>query len=362
MPIITYEKQKAKAQKINFDTLYNIDCKSFDSPIGGITNTASNLKALQAQFPEDSREYKEIDKRIRILRRVQGDAIDHAKGCVFESYPKYWTHRQKYIPITDDMTDEQKQEIQKQNEEIKFNNSICCDKKTYFFGYVYPKEMARLKRYKKKQGDLCRKNFGYKLKDLKQKQDKTAEEKQFLRNYYKYMPLFNSNCTMNNLARYVEDYEFKENKSNKYFDYSCLMSNKDREFKKNICKQIQGIIHKFQRNYPILLKKIGHDRDWGIEDTDTLGSDRESFFDGFFDYYKNELMNILSNEEELVDYIIYVYYQQCKSADKTLLWELYSDIVLSNVKNNSDHYYKVVESEDGQEFFGKKFVLQEVAK
>lgn len=362
LPIITYEKQKAKAQKINFDRLGSFDVKSFDSPIGGITNLASNLYAMKELFPKDSKERIEIEKRIRLLRRCQGDAIDKAKGCVYSSYPKYWSHRQKYIPITDDMTDEQKQEIQKQNEEIKFNNSICCDKKTYFFGYVYPKEMARLKRYKKKQGDLCRKIFGCKLKDLKQKQNKTAEEKQFLRNYYKYMPLFNSNCTMNNLARYVEDYEFKENKSSKYFDYSCLMSNKDREFKKAICKQIQDIIHKFQRNYPILLKKIGHDRDWGIEDTDTLGSDRESFFDGFFDYYKNELMNILSNEEELVDYIVYVYYEQCKSADKSLLWELYSDVILNNVKNNSDHYYKIAESEDGQEFFGKKFVLQEVAK
>ena len=362
LPIITYEKQKIKSQKINFDNLGSFDVKSFDSPIGGITNLASNLYAMKDLFPKDSKEYTEIEKRIRMLRFYQGQAIDHAKGAVYTPPNKYWSHRQKYIQITDDMTDEQKQEIQKQNEEIKFNNSICCDKKTYFFGYVYPKEMARLKHYKKKQGDLCRKNFGCKLKDLKQKQDKTVEEKQFLRNYYKYMPLFNSNCTMNNLARYVEDYEFKENKSSKYFDYSCLMSNKDREFKKNVCKQIQDVIHKFQRNYPILLKKIGHDRDWGVEDANTLGSDRESFFDGFFDYYKNELMNILSNEEELVDYIVYVYYEQCKSADKSLLWELYSDVVLNNVKNNSNHYYKIVESEDGQEFFGKKFVLQEVAK
>lgn len=362
LPIITYEKQKIKSQKINFDNLGSFDVKSFDSPIGGITNLASNLYAMKDLFSKDSKEYIEIEKRIRMLRFYQGQAIDHAKGTVYTPPNKYWSHRQKYIQITDDMTDEQKQEIQKQNEEIKFSNSICCDKKTYFFGYVYPKEMARLKHYKKKQGDLCRKNFGCKLKDLKQKQDKTAEEKQFLRSYYKYMPLFNSNCTMNNLARYVEDYEFKENKSSKYFDYSCLMSNKDREFKKSICKQIQDVIHKFQRNYPILLKKIGHDRDWGIEDANTLGSDKESFFDGFFDYYKNELMNILSNEEELVDYIIYVYYEQCKSADKSLLWELYSDVVLNNVKNNSDHYYKIVESVDGQEFFGKKFILQEVAK
>lgn len=294
--------------------------------------------------------------------RNQGYNCDKAKGVVFENVPSYWSHRQKYIPITDDMTDEQKKEAQKQNEEIKFNNSICCDKKTYFFGYVYPKEMKRLKQYKKKQKDLCLKNFGCKLVDLKQKQNKTDEEKKFIRNYYKYMPLFNSNCTMNILAKYVEDYEFKENKTSKYFDYSCLMSDKERVFKKDVCKQIENVIHKFQRNYPALLRKVGFDRRCGIEDVDTVNSDRQSFFDGFFYYYKNELSNILSNEEELVDYLVYVCYDRCKSSDKSLVWELYSEVILNNVKNHSDHYYKIVESENGQEFFGKKFILQEVAK
>lgn len=362
MPIITYEKQKIKSQKINFDNLGSFDVKSFDSPIGGITNLASNLYAMKDLFPKDSKEYVEIEKRIRMLRFYQGQAIDHAKGAVYTPPSKYWSHRQKYIPITDDMTDKQKQEIQKQNEEIKFNNSICCDKKTYFFGYVYPKEMARLKQYKSEQRKLCREAFGCKLNDLKQKQDKTVEEKQFIRNYYKYMPLFNSNCTMNILARYVEDYEFKENKSNRYFDYSCLMSTKDREFKKNVCEQIAKIIRDFQNRYPVILKKVGHERDWGVDDIETVDSDKELYFDGFFDYYRDELMNILSNEDELVDYIIYTYYEYCKSADKSLLWELYSDNVLNNVKNNSCRYYKIVESEDGQEFFGKKFILQEVAK
>lgn len=275
---------------------------------------------------------------------------------------KNWSHRQKYIPITDDMTEEQKLEAQKQNGKIKFENSICCDKKTYFFSYVYPKEGARLRHYKKNQKSLCIKLFSCKISELKQKQDKTEEEKKFIRNYYKYMPLFNSNCTMNTLAKYVEDCEFKENKVNKYFDYSCLMSDKDREFKKSICKQIEDVIHKFQRNYPALLRKVHYERELGIEDKDTLGQDCESFFNGFFSKYKDELLNILSNEEELVDYLVYVYYERCKSDDKTLLWELYPSVVLNNVKNHSDHYYKIVESEDGQEFFGKKFVLQEVAK
>lgn len=73
MPIITYEKQKAKDQRLNMESLANMDVKSFDSPIGGITNLASNLFALKENFEKDSKEYKEIDKRIRLLRRFQGD-------------------------------------------------------------------------------------------------------------------------------------------------------------------------------------------------------------------------------------------------------------------------------------------------
>ena len=73
LPIITYEKQKAKDQRINFDTLANMDVKSFNSPIGGITNLASNLFALKDNFEIGSKERTEIEKRIRLLRRSQGD-------------------------------------------------------------------------------------------------------------------------------------------------------------------------------------------------------------------------------------------------------------------------------------------------
>lgn len=75
LPVITYEKQKAKDQRLNFDTLANMDVKSFDSPIGGITNLASNLFALKDNFEIGSKERTEIEKRIRLLRRYQGDAM-----------------------------------------------------------------------------------------------------------------------------------------------------------------------------------------------------------------------------------------------------------------------------------------------
>lgn len=72
-PIITYDKQKAKEQKLNYHTLAKFDTKSFDSPIGSITNLASNIYAMLPNYPKESAEYKELWKRIKLLRRFQGD-------------------------------------------------------------------------------------------------------------------------------------------------------------------------------------------------------------------------------------------------------------------------------------------------
>ena len=75
LPVITYEKKKNKEQKLNFDKFPAWDVKSFDSPIGGITNLASNLYAMLPTFPEGSKERETIEKRIKIMRMFQGEAI-----------------------------------------------------------------------------------------------------------------------------------------------------------------------------------------------------------------------------------------------------------------------------------------------
>lgn len=72
---IMYEKKKAKEQYINPSSFANMDTKSFDSKIGFITNLASTLIAMKQNFNSESEEYKEIDKRINLLRFYQGSAI-----------------------------------------------------------------------------------------------------------------------------------------------------------------------------------------------------------------------------------------------------------------------------------------------
>ena len=52
-----------------------MDVRSFNSVIGGITNMASNFIAMQKNFPVGSPEYVELERRINLTRRLQGDAM-----------------------------------------------------------------------------------------------------------------------------------------------------------------------------------------------------------------------------------------------------------------------------------------------
>ena len=91
LPVISYEKKKANEQKLNFSAFANWDVKSFDSPIGQITNLASNMYSMLPMFKEDSEEYKELQKRIKIMRMFQGNAINFGRRLE-QSKAKKWVN------------------------------------------------------------------------------------------------------------------------------------------------------------------------------------------------------------------------------------------------------------------------------
>ena len=228
-----------------------MDTKSFNTKIGFITNIASSLIAMLANYPEDSNEYKEIKKRISLLRFYQGSAIDSAKGDVFVPPPKYWNKKQKYVSITEDMPEEEKRAAILKNQEIAFNNRICADKKPYFFGYVYPKIMAHYNVSKRNYKQLCRVMFKCDLTELMRKKNKTSEESKFLYQYNRFSPLLKNRCIMNILAEYVEDTEFdnKWKKQGQPFDYKVLMSGNYDLDDKELYNQLKAIIKEFHKRH-----------------------------------------------------------------------------------------------------------------
>lgn len=73
---ITYDKHPIKKVKINKKELYKFDKRAFDTRIGFITNISTSLYTMLNNFDKNSKEYKKIIERLKILRKCQGNEID----------------------------------------------------------------------------------------------------------------------------------------------------------------------------------------------------------------------------------------------------------------------------------------------
>ena len=356
LPIITYEKQKAKDQRINFDTLANMDVKSFNSPIGGITNLASNLFALKDNFEIGSKERTEIEKRIRLLRRSQGDAIDLTKGISYTPPPSKWSKRQRYLEIPENATEKEIKEIEEKNKKIFFDNSICCSKKAYFFGYVYPKIMNDYEKHKKIYNNFSYAKFGMSINDLIKIVDKSPEQKNLITNYYRHSPLFNSKSTMNILCKYIENYDldFKYRKPKSYFDYTIYMTKDIKTISFDTIASADIKVKYYRSKYHNLLKDLNVDREYLTdEEREEI---RKIRLDYFFEEFKNDLLTISSSKEDIINSLIFIFYSR-KNYPVSMLWYCFGDEIFQNIKNKSNHRYKVISNENGSEYFGIKCSL-----
>ena len=346
---ITYEKKKAKEQRLNFNSFANMDSRSFNSKIGFITNLASTFIAMLSSYPVASKEYKELKKRIDLLRFYQGSAIDATKGDIFTPPPKEWSKKVK---------------MENYDSDLSFKNRIAGDKKPYFFGYVYPKIMKEYKRHKANYKKMCKLMYACSLYDLMNKPDKTKEERIFIQNYYKYTPLLMNKCTMNVLATYVEDIEFDNKWKLKTdpFDYHILMSKDYNLDDRTTHNKIKNVIAEFTKKYnSIIREKKELD---GYDDISVSPEEIENYnleITLLMQEYESKLLNVCSNEVKMVDYLIDIYYKNHTSQPKTLLWGKFGDIILNNVKSKSDKVCYPVLDENGVEYLGKKYSLKEVS-
>jgi hypothetical protein len=118
---------------------------------------------------------------------------------------------------------------------------------------------------------------------------------------------------------------------------------------KHIIKKIKSIYNEFKNDFKIALSK----------------ENSEDCIDAIFEHYKKKLMEITLDIEHLANYCIKVAYSSI-SQDKVLCWYCFGDIMLKNLRNNSNNYkqYKIIEVDqkenDTYEFLGKYYKLIEI--
>ena len=316
------------------------DINGFGDSIGSVTNKATNMISLRAQFNPDSEEYKRLTYRISTMMNYQQNAIDRIKGVVARPVPKEWLSTRIFK-----IKDEDDESIIR---EKQINSNIAAEIKPWFFIYRYSYLKSELDKYVKSVGSNCKIRFGKTLEDLYESNDKSEEEELFIYNYEKYMPVSRAAGTINRICWRIED-EFKTTDvfPNVEFDYSILKS--DVEYTPDEYDLIKQLYDEYNKNMQLFLK--------GIKKNDSLKEERDSFISQLTKEFAESCSIICPNIEAMTNILIDICYTSNKN--KSFAWDIVGEQIFNNVLKNNDYKIKYpIKDIDGDiEFCGNKFSL-----
>ena len=334
---VTYNKKSTKKEIIDDSTLWKADISAFNSKIGVITNYSTSLYSMLSMFSADSLEYKEIINRLKITRKEQGNEIDKAKGIIVKSFPKEWITYQKAPEDSDD----------KKKEEVAFLNRILIDKKPYFMRYLYSKSNKEYSKYCKERELYCNINFDCCIDQLTKKEYKTLNEQQFLNLYNKFLPLNNSNCVMNRICWFIEDFNSGvKSKLKQYKGYPThlLLIDKEVGYIAENYNKVLEVYNIFQNN------KIFFSSSKNRNVKNKFNEEEVYSLNSFYDSIRYKLYEITNNSKELANIAVDICYNKYpNSNNKDFVWEVCKEGVLKNIYcNKQEKVYIPLRHQEGE--------------
>lgn len=253
--------------------------------------------------------------------------------------PKTW-----YVKAANRIKDGDSLEvIEKKN----FYNSICSNKKPYFFMYNYSSLKTEYDKYVKSAENICYVSFGVTLQDLLNSVELDEEESVFVENYYKYMPLDASPGTINRICWRIED-EFSGKKlpSFKTFDYECLKSGA--QYTQQEYDEVFGIYGE----YLAIMKEISKNVATGEKKTVEVELAKR--------YFVEKCDELCIDKYKLCDIVIDICYTTNKS--KQFAWDICGDTIVNNLLKKHDFKLSFPKADKNGDiiFNGEKFSMTEI--
>ena len=358
---MTYDIPKPFKKQFNEEDLFIADCHTFGSLIGPLTNNGTTIVALISKYREivnktnsedDKKKLKLLEDRLKMVCASQSRQIDKAKiGKNVKGIPSVWKQWQH---IKDDDTEEQK-------ELKKFYNAILCDRRPYFFKYLYKSTQKDYRKEYVKKEITCKKKFKMPLKTLINLQDKTSEQQQLINKLEEATKLIYADCEMNRICWYIEsiDFQIKKKINDVYdFDYALLMSN-DVKWNENTYNQIKEFFT--QQMKELQRSKSQNDND--LSRINKLVVDKALQTSLFYEKLLDDVLGICSNLEELTNYIIKLFYEEKRSWNKAHVWRLCGEQIFYNCLKHCNYKIEIPERDDKTgyiRFCNTLFSLKEV--
>lgn len=320
--------------------------KSFGNKVGSVTNYGSSCYDKISLFDNNTRQYDEIDYRMKCIQFYQQECIDSAKnGIPPKPIPKYWhDFRAKEIKYNLDLETGEILDSIEEYSKKEFLNSVLTEKKPYFFRYIYDDVNKEYVNFNDKTESNCARRFRCKVEDLKSKEHLTTEQSDFLKWYDIKNPLSLNPCIVNKLAWIIEEnFDDLGRVSNVEFDSSIYMDKSlDIIIGTSTNKSIKSICESYKKS----IQAQYNNSDFNDK------TNLQKVKDDAIDKLNDELSLIIPNSKVLANTLIHLAYIK-GSIPKFVVWLVSGNQILDNMLNNNNRSINFpIQNTDGDLLYG----------
>lgn len=348
IPALFCPQKNANKIAVSEDDVINANKAGFGSKIGAITNRITAMTSLMSNYEPGSKEYETLRYRTQCGQKLQQEEIDKAKGIIpVKMNPEWYVWSANKIDYENDSDEE--------IERKKFNQSICAHKKPYFFQYNYLSLKRDYDKYVKISNENAISIYKKTLYEMLHSENLTEEEKRFIENYKRKLPLDESPSVMNKICWAVEkatdDLNFYNSSGYSCYNLSSgVMYNKEiYDVIKVICDNYRSSIKKESKN---ILTKNENSSEFAQNTSEVL------------DYYTKEMHIQCPNEEVLCDILIDLCYGNTKKEkySQEILWAACGNVIIDRLLKSHNYKMRYPVKSDNPDFIccGTGFIMQEI--
>lgn len=308
-------QKKAGKKIVREEDLIESNKIAFNDDIGAITNRATAMYDLRSKYAPDSEEYKILTYRIMCSQHFQQLSIDRIKGVISQPMPEYWYH------YSDGVKEKYKE--------------ITADRKPYFLIYRYPDLRKEYNDYIIKSNSQVARRFRLDIPALYALDNPSDEIKEFLYYYEKHMPVTINDCTVNRIARMIEN-EFNGLRvfATTDFDYSILKSGVG--YSMQAFQQIKEVYEEYKRRIADFMR----DAKENALDKDDVDIEKQELKD----YFLMRCACICPDENALCDIVVDLCYTHENS--KSFVWDIAGKTIIRNLLQRHNSYLEFPELTD----------------
>lgn len=344
MAIVCEQKSTPKL-KVTDSLLRKSNKNGFGNEVGTITNRVTTMYDVLASLNKDSKEYKELMRRIMCGQALQQEEIDKIKGIQAKSMPKEWyDYKVNKIKDDDSLSIRELKEI---------NLKLIVNKKPYFFIYNYDNLHLKYTKFMKSVKNNVLIRFGKTLDELYSDKNKTEDELSFLQSIKYKSPVFTNPSAMNRICWKIEnefkDVKLKINKDGDNFKYSLYKT--DKRYSNSVYLEIEKLFKEY---------KSSQKQYFQTKRNRMKSEDKSEQRKIFINNFRNKASELSPNGEDLCNMIIDLVYKT--KNNRQFAWDICGEQIIENLLNKNNGKYTIpIQDDNGDiEWNGMNFRMEEI--